>query len=199
METFSTKNRTWGWNRSWLRTERGWNRSILRTERGNGNVLWLRTEREGWNRSLNKNAKNGTEREGRSSTQNGTERNENGTIKKKERERNDQAEAPRSRTERNDFKKVGTCPALAVTGNQGAVRREQVSPGSILELVIQTPPDFSVISGKQKIPSSWIFLISSSPGVIGLYWSSVHSWPSGDLGHIVILNTGLLQVFLVDL
>ena len=67
------------------------------------------------NRSLNKNAKNGTEREGRSSTQNGTERD--GTErerneKKKERERNDQAEAPRSRTERNDFKKVGTCPAL---------------------------------------------------------------------------------------
>ena len=81
------------------------------------NVLWLRTEREGWNRSLNKNAKNGTEREGRSSTQNGTERD--GTErerndKKKERERNDQAEAPRSRTERNDFKKVGTCPALDV-------------------------------------------------------------------------------------
>ena len=59
-----------------------------RTERNGKAVLLLRTER------------------------NGTERNENGTIKKKEQERNDQAEAPRSRTERNDFKKVGTCPAL---------------------------------------------------------------------------------------
>ena len=39
------------------------------------------------------------------STQNGTERNENGTIKKEEREWNDLAEGPRSRTERNDFKK----------------------------------------------------------------------------------------------
>ena len=33
---------------------------------------------------------------------------------KKERERNDIAEGPRSRTERNDFKKVGTCPALVL-------------------------------------------------------------------------------------
>ena len=48
----------------------------------------------------------------RRTERNGTERNENGTKKKKKRERNDQAEAPRSRTERNDFKKVGTCPAL---------------------------------------------------------------------------------------
>ena len=40
------------------------------------------------------------------------ERNENGTIEKKEQERNDLAEGPHSRTERNDFKKVGTCPAL---------------------------------------------------------------------------------------
>ena len=51
------------------------------------------------------------EREDRSATQNGTERNDNGTIKK-ERERNNLAEGPRSRTKRNDFKKVGTCPAL---------------------------------------------------------------------------------------
>ena len=29
-----------------------------------------------------------------------------------ERERNDLSEGPRSRMERNDFKKVGTCPAL---------------------------------------------------------------------------------------
>ena len=29
-----------------------------------------------------------------------------------EQERNDLAEGPRSRTERNNFKKVGTCPAL---------------------------------------------------------------------------------------
>ena len=36
----------------------------------------------------------------------------NGSIKKEERERNDLAEGPRSRTELNDFKKVGTCPAL---------------------------------------------------------------------------------------
>ena len=35
-------------------------------------------------------------------------------YKKKERERNDLAEGPRSRTERNDFKKFGTCPALIV-------------------------------------------------------------------------------------
>ena len=59
---------------------------------------------------------NGTEREDRSSTQNErneTERNENGPIKK-ERERNDLAEGPRSRTERNDFKKVRTCPALGL-------------------------------------------------------------------------------------
>ena len=33
-------------------------------------------------------------------------------MKKKERERKDLAEGPRSRTERNDLKKVGTCPAL---------------------------------------------------------------------------------------
>ena len=53
--------------------------------------------------------------EDRSSTQNGTEwdgteREKNN--KKEERERNDLAEGPRSRTERNNFKKVGTCPAL---------------------------------------------------------------------------------------
>ena len=70
-------------------------------------------EEGGWNRSLTKNAKNGTERDDRSSTQNGTERNVNGTIEKKERERKDLAEGPHSRTEQNDFKKVGTCPALA--------------------------------------------------------------------------------------
>ena len=62
-----------------------------RTERNWKTVLLLRTER------------------------NGTERNENGTIKKEEREQNDLAEGPRSRTERNDFKKVGTCPALVKT------------------------------------------------------------------------------------
>ena len=47
-----------------------------------------------------------------------TERNEterNGTIQKKERERNDLAEGLCSRTARNDFKKVGTCPALVST------------------------------------------------------------------------------------
>ena len=56
------------------------------------------------------------ERGDRFSTQNGTERDgterERNDLKKKERERNDLAEGPRSRTERNDFKKVGTCPAL---------------------------------------------------------------------------------------
>ena len=36
---------------------------------------------------------------------NGTEQNKNGTIGKKERERNDLAEGPCSRTERNEFKK----------------------------------------------------------------------------------------------
>ena len=44
---------------------------------------------------------------------NGTERNKSGKIEKKERERKD-LEGPRSRTERNDLKKVGTCPALPV-------------------------------------------------------------------------------------
>ena len=34
---------------------------------------------------------------------------------KKERERNGLSEGPRSRTERNDFKKVGMCPALIQT------------------------------------------------------------------------------------
>ena len=48
---------------------------------------------------------NGTGRNG--TGQNGTEQ-----YKKKDRERNDLAEGPRSRAERNDFKKVGTCPAL---------------------------------------------------------------------------------------
>ena len=62
-----------------------------RTERNGETVFLLRTER------------------------NGTERNENGTIKKKKRKRNDSIEGPRSRTERNDFKKVGTCPALLIT------------------------------------------------------------------------------------
>jgi len=59
-----------------------------RTERNGKTVLLLRTE------------------------QNGTERNKNGTIKKEEQEPNDLAEGPRSRTEQNDFKKVGMCPAL---------------------------------------------------------------------------------------
>ena len=42
---------------------------------------------------------------------NGTERGWN-DWKKNERKRNDLAGGPRSRTERNDLKKVGTCPAL---------------------------------------------------------------------------------------
>ena len=37
------------------------------------------------------------------------EQNKNVTIKK-ERERNDLAEGPRSKTDQNDLKKVGTCP-----------------------------------------------------------------------------------------
>ena len=57
-------------------------------ERNGKTVLLLRTER------------------------NGTERNVMERYKKREQERNDLAEGPRSRTERNDFKKVGTCPAL---------------------------------------------------------------------------------------
>ena len=60
-------------------------------ERNGMTVLLLRTEPSG--------TLNGTR----------TER-----LKKKERERNDLAEGPCSRTERNDFKKVGTCPALPV-------------------------------------------------------------------------------------
>ena len=43
----------------------------------------------------------------------GTEQERN--DKKEERERNDLAEGPRFRTERNDLKKVGTCPALFTT------------------------------------------------------------------------------------
>ena len=53
-----------------------------------------------------------TERNGKTILLLRTEWNKNGTIKKEERERNDLAEGPRSRTERNNFKKVGTCPAL---------------------------------------------------------------------------------------
>ena len=55
--------------------------------------------------------RNGTERPFFYSERNGTERERN-DKKKEEQERNDLAEGPRSRTERNDFKKVGTCPAL---------------------------------------------------------------------------------------
>ena len=33
-------------------------------------------------------------------------------IEKKKQDRNDLAEGPRNRTERNNFNKVGTCPAL---------------------------------------------------------------------------------------
>ena len=44
---------------------------------------------------------------------NGMERNKNGTIEKKEQERNDLAEGPRSKTKRNDLKKVGMFPALS--------------------------------------------------------------------------------------
>ena len=51
-----------------------------------------------------------TERDDRSQTKNGTEWDEKGTIEKKEREQNDLAEGPCSRTERNDFKKVKTMP-----------------------------------------------------------------------------------------
>ena len=69
-------------------------------ERNGKTVLLLRTER------------------------NGTERNENGTIKKEER--NDLAEGPRSRTERNDFKKVGMCPALETgTSDKTFMGRDQ--------------------------------------------------------------------------
>ena len=46
------------------------------------------------------------EQEDSCSNQNRTERDVS------ERERNDLAEGPRSRTERNHLKKVGTCPAL---------------------------------------------------------------------------------------
>ena len=42
------------------------------------------------------------------------ERERERNDKKEERERNDLAEGPRSRTERNHFKKVGTCPALFI-------------------------------------------------------------------------------------
>ena len=77
----------------------------------------MRTEQEGCNQSSTKNTKNGKEQEDNSSTQNetewdGTEREQN--DKKEEQEWNNLAEGPCSRTERNDFKKVGTCPALLV-------------------------------------------------------------------------------------
>jgi len=68
-----------------------------------------------WNCSSTKNTKKGSERDDRSLTkreQNRTEQNKNGKIRKKGMRRNDLAEGPRSRTELNDFKKVGTCPAL---------------------------------------------------------------------------------------
>ena len=47
-----------------------------------------------------------------SPTQNGTEREQN--DKKEEQERNDLAEGPCSRTEQNNLKKIGACPALPV-------------------------------------------------------------------------------------
>ena len=65
-------------------------------------------ERGGGKRSFKKKAKNGTEWEDRSSTtstQNGTDWDgrEQNDKKPKQRERNDLAEGPRSRTEQNDF------------------------------------------------------------------------------------------------
>ena len=114
MELFYTKNGTeQGWNHSRLRMEQEWNRSILRTERGDRNVLRLRMERDGWNRSSNKERqeRNGTGRPFFYFERNGTERERN-DLKKTEQEQNNLAEGPRSRLERNDFKKVGTCPAL---------------------------------------------------------------------------------------
>ena len=61
-------------------------------------------------RSSTKNAKKGTERILLRAERNRTKRERNDW--KKERERNDLATGPCSRTERNDLKKVGTCPAL---------------------------------------------------------------------------------------
>ena len=63
---------------------------------------------------MTKNAKNEKEWNDRSSTQNGTGQNGKRTeqSKKKEPERKDLDEGPRSRMEQNDFKKVGTCPSL---------------------------------------------------------------------------------------
>ena len=56
---------------------------------------------------MTKNAKNGTEQDDCSSTQNEMERD------RMEGERNDLlAKGPPSRTERNNFKIVGICPAL---------------------------------------------------------------------------------------
>ena len=49
-------------------------------------------------------------------TKNGTERNVDwNDWKKNERGRNDLAEGPRSRTERDDLKKVVTCPTLTMS------------------------------------------------------------------------------------
>jgi len=46
---------------------------------------------------------------------------QNGMIEKKEWERNDLAEGPCSRTERNNLKKVRMCPALYICWNLGGV------------------------------------------------------------------------------
>ena len=79
-----------------------------RTERGMETFL-IKNRTEWEDRSKTKNVKYRTEWEDRSSTQNEMEQERN--DKKEERERNNLAEDPRSRTERNDLKKSRNVPS----------------------------------------------------------------------------------------
>ena len=69
--------------------------------------------------------KHGTERDDRYSTQNET--GQNGRERKK-LERNDPDEGPRSRTERKDKKKVGTCLAECLPFKNDIQKHSEFSP-----------------------------------------------------------------------
>ena len=47
-------------------------------------------------------------------------------IGKKEQDRNDLAKGPRTRTERNNFNKVGTCPALDLIEDLPCRNRDKI-------------------------------------------------------------------------